>query len=233
MGKPTVIPLRMAEVRSQSPCLQPLPTTAPSSGACSAPSTSMGPGPRVPRARPSCSQLHHWPPRNSPPCLFKLDPQGRTSQLQLLPHCQILPMPELFLLLLQHPPWHWQQPQRRHLQDPVTTLPKAVMGLPLGIPRPVPDVDLFYEEVIGEGEVWGKVRPLQASVGGVSVVRLPPHLHHHPPLQLWPTMVQEPPAARPAFQPALPGRTLDGCWGSHGWLSHSSIHAQQRAGQQH
>ena len=89
-------------------------------------------------------------------------------------------MPKVLLLLLQYPPRHWQQLQRRHLQDPVTALPKAVTGLLLGVLSPVLDINLFYEEVIGEGEAWRQVRPLQASVGGVSVVSPPPRLHHPP-----------------------------------------------------
>ena len=56
--------------------------------------------------------LHHWPPQNPSPSLFKLDGRGRRSHLQLLPHCHIPPMPEVLLLRQRHLPWHWQQPQR-------------------------------------------------------------------------------------------------------------------------
>ena len=62
----------------------------------------------------------------------------------------------------------------------MTVLPKVVTGLPLGIPSPMPDINLFYEEVIWEGEAWGQVRPLQASIGGVLVVSPPPYLHNPP-----------------------------------------------------
>ena len=59
----------------------------------------------------------------------------------------------------------------------------------LGIPSLVPDVNLFQEEVTGEGEAWGEVGPLQASVSRVSVVCPPPCLDHTP-LQLWATMLR-------------------------------------------
>ena len=81
-------------------------------------------------------------------------------------------------------------------------------------------------------EAHGKVRPLQASVVRVSAVSSPPRLHHRPP-QLRATTAWVPPAARPALQPVLPSRMLGDCWGSYSWLSCSSIHAQQRAGQKH
>ena len=81
----------------------------------------------------------------------------------------------------------------------------------------------------GEGGVWGKVRPLQALVVGVSAESPPPPLHH-PPLQLRPTMAWAPLAAQLALQPVLPSMILDGCWGSHRQLSPSSIHAWQRTG---
>ena len=67
---------------------------------------------------------------------------------------------------------------------------------------------------------------------GVSVVSPPTRLHHTP-LQLWATAAQVPPATQPVFQPVLSGGMLDGCWGSHGWLSCSKVHARQRASHGH
>ena len=59
------------------------------------------------------------------------------------------------------------------------------MGLPLGIPSVALDGNLFQEEATGEGEAWGEVRLLQASVSGIVLMHPPPHLHH-PPIQLQP-----------------------------------------------
>ena len=84
----------------------------------------------------------------------------KRSQLQLLPHLHVPPIPEGLLLLLQHPLWHQHLLQRGHLQDPVTALPKAVTGLVLSVLSLVSDVDLFQEEATEEGEVLGEVGPL-------------------------------------------------------------------------
>ena len=46
------------------------------------------------------------------------------------------------------------------------------------------DVDFFQEEAAGQGEAWGEVRLLQASILGVLEVCLLPHLHY-PPYKLW------------------------------------------------
>ena len=102
------------------------------------------------------------------------------------------------------------------------------MGLVLSILSPTPDVDIFQEEVTGEGVARGEVGPLQAPVSGVSEVHLPPHLDH-PHLQLWATAAQAPLATQPVLMLALPSMVLDSSWSSHGWLSHSSVQGQLRA----
>ena len=87
-------------------------------------------------------------------------------------------MPEGLLLLPEYPLQHWHLPQRGYLQDPVTTLPKAVIGLALSVPSSAPDIDLLQKEATGEGEAWGQAGPLQALVGKVSAVCPPPNLDH-------------------------------------------------------
>ena len=207
MGKPTAVPLRMAEVRSQSPCPWPLPLWhhPPVPARCHPP-------PLAPAQEATRVGLP-WPgstapaPMESAPSLFKLDPRGRRSQLQLLPHCHILPTPEVLLLLLQHPLWHWQQPQRRHLQDPVTALPKVVTGLPAWHPKP----GTGCQPLPGRGDWGGGSAGEGKATAGLSCWGLggePTTPPSPPPLQLWATMAQVPLATRLALQPALPGQDV-------------------------
>ena len=71
------------------------------------------------------------PPRPAPPPASKGFaipplPAGPWGEEVPAPSPPPLPHPvpaRSSLLRLQQPPWHWQVPQRRHLQDPVTALP--------------------------------------------------------------------------------------------------------------
>ena len=89
------------------------------------------------------------------------------------------------------------------------------MGLLLGIPSTVPDIDLFQEDAAGQGEALGEVRLLQALVLGVSAVCLPPCLNYslH---QLQATMAWVPTSNWLGLPPTLPSWVFSGCWGSHG-----------------
>ena len=100
------------------------PTTAPSPGACSAPSTSMGPqAQEAPRASP---------PRPAPPLASKgfaipplpAGPWGEDvpapSPPPITTSCPFQKFPPLYATASTA---SWQVPQRRHLQDPVTALP--------------------------------------------------------------------------------------------------------------
>ena len=109
-----------------------------------------GPRPKRRQRRSLLGRLLLRHPRDPPPRLFQPGPGGRTPQPQVPPRRHILPLPELLLLQLPKPPGHRQVTQRRHLQDPVTTHPKAVPGLPLCIPGPGADVHLLLHRD-GEG----------------------------------------------------------------------------------
>ena len=86
-------------------------------------------------------------------------------------------------LLLGHHLRHQYQLQWGQPKDPIATLTAAVLGLLLRVLSTMLDVDLFQKEVAGQGEAWGEVRPLQASILGVMAVYPPPRLHY-PPHQL-------------------------------------------------
>ena len=167
------------------------------------------------------------PPRNPPACLFQLDPGGRRPQLQLLPHHHIPGPTRSSPPLSPTTSTALAAAAEEASSGPGDCFALSGPGTSLGIPNQAPDVHLFYVEVIGEGEAWGQVRPLQASVGGVSVVSPPPCLHHAP-LKLRPTAAG-PGTFRPLGQPSSwrwPGRMLNSCWGSHGQLSCHSIHTR-------
>ena len=91
------------------------------------------------------------------------------------------------------------------------------MGLLLSILSMALDINLFHDEVAGQGEAWGKVRPLQALVLRVAVV-CPPARLHYPPNQIWATAARVPMPTWPGLLLALPGWGLGGCRGSHRWL---------------